>query len=105
MAFTMFPTVTGLARGSTTWWSRGLSAAVPTPGAVAPLASQPSAVQRTPFYFGPASRPLFGWYHEPIAKAHRAFSMLISPPLGHEYINSHRALRHLADRSAAAGVP
>ena len=83
----------------------GLSGPARTDGAVAPLASQSSAVERTPFYFGPASRPLFGWYHEPVAKVRRALAMVICPPLGHEYVNSHRSLRHLADRCAAAGVP
>jgi alpha-beta hydrolase superfamily lysophospholipase len=83
----------------------GLSGPARTDGAVAPLASQSSAVERTPFYFGPASRPLFGWYHEPAGKVHHALSMVICPPLGHEYVNSHRSLRHLADRCAAAGVP
>jgi len=70
-----------------------------------PLASRLSAVERTPLYFGPASRPLFGWYHEPVGKVRSALAAVICPPLGHEYINSHRSLRHLADRCAAAGVP
>ena len=91
--------------GDTGMVTSGSSGPARTDGAVAPLASQLSAVERTPLYFGPASRPLFGWYHEPVAKVHRALSMVICPPLGHEYLNSHRSLRHLADRCAAAGVP
>jgi alpha-beta hydrolase superfamily lysophospholipase len=83
----------------------GLSGPARTDGAVAPLASQSSAVERTPFYFGPASRPLFGWYHEPVGKVRSALAMVVCPPLGHEYVNSHRSLRHFADRCAAAGVP
>ena len=63
------------------------------------------AVKRTPLYFGPASRPLFGWYHEPSGKVRSTLALVICPPLGYEYINSHRSLRHLADRCAAAGVP
>lgn len=83
----------------------GSSGPARTDGAIAPLASQSSTVERTPLYFGPASRPLFGWYHEPVGKVRSALAMVICPPLGHEYVNSHRSLRHLADRCAAAGVP
>lgn len=63
------------------------------------------AVKRTPLYFGPASRPLFGWYHEPDGKARSSLALVVCPPLGHEYVNAHRSLRHLADRCAAGGVP
>jgi pimeloyl-ACP methyl ester carboxylesterase len=83
----------------------GSSGPARTDGTFAPLASQSSAVERTPLYFGPASRPLFGWYHEPGGKARSTVALVICPPLGHEYVNSHRTLRHLADRCAAAGVP
>jgi alpha-beta hydrolase superfamily lysophospholipase len=67
---------------------------------------QSPAVERTPFYFGPMARPLFGWYHAPPNKVHnKSLGLVICPSLGHEYINAHRSLRHLADRCAAAGVP
>ena len=83
----------------------GPSGPARTDGAISPLANQSSAVARTPLYFGHASRPLFGWYHEPAGKVRSALAMVICPPLGHEYVNSHRSLRHLADRCAAAGLP
>ena len=63
-------------------------------------------VQRVvPFYFGVQGRQLFGCFHEPSRKGIRTGSVLICQPVGHEYINSHRALRQLATRLAEAGFP
>jgi len=57
-----------------------------------------------PFYFGSQGRELFGCFHEPSQKdGMRRFAILICQPVGHEYINSHRALRQLAVRLAEAG--
>ena len=62
--------------------------------------------ERVPIYFGPAHRALFGWYHAPDPDSARcATAIVICPPLGHEYVNAHRSLRHLADGLAASGVP
>jgi len=61
-------------------------------------------IQRTPLYFGPEERSLFGWLHSPPG-SRRDLAVVLCPPVGHEYINSHRTLRHLADRLAAAGIP
>jgi uncharacterized protein len=58
-----------------------------------------------PFYFGSAGHELFGCFHEPSQKAMRRCAVLICQPVGHEYINSHRALRQLAVRLAGAGFP
>lgn len=58
-----------------------------------------------PFYFGPSEKPLFGCYHEPSAGASGRCAVLICQPVGHEYINSHRALRQLAVRLCDAGFP
>lgn len=60
---------------------------------------------RTPLYFGPEERSLFGWYHAPEGGAGGDLAVLVCPPLGHEYVNSHRSIRHLTDRIAEAGVP
>jgi uncharacterized protein len=59
----------------------------------------------TPFYFGHSERPLFGCYHQPSPDRRRRCAVLICQPVGHEYINSHRALRQLAARFAEAGFP
>lgn len=58
-----------------------------------------------PFYFGKQGRELFGCFHEPREKGLRKCAVLICQPVGHEYINSHRALRQLAARLAEAGFP
>src|SRR5436190_8330984 len=60
-------------------------------------------ITRTPLFFGPEQRSLFGWYHAP-KDAGRELAVVICPPFGHEYINSHRSLRHLADRLAEQGM-
>lgn len=62
-------------------------------------------IMRTPLFFGPERRSLFGWLHAPADGTRRDLAIVICPPLGVEYINSHRPLRHLADRLADAGVP
>ena len=58
---------------------------------------------RTAFYFESGGRSLFAWLHRP-AGAAAEHGVLICPPLGHEQVHSHRALRHLADRLAAQGL-
>jgi alpha-beta hydrolase superfamily lysophospholipase len=57
---------------------------------------------RTAFYFKSGGRSLFAWLHRPAA-ALAEHGVLICPPLGHEQVHSHRALRHLAERLAAQG--
>jgi alpha-beta hydrolase superfamily lysophospholipase len=61
-------------------------------------------VTRTPLYFGESGRRLFGWHHAAARGSARDLAVVICPPLGHEYVSAHRAVRHLADRFAAAGV-
>jgi alpha-beta hydrolase superfamily lysophospholipase len=67
------------------------------------------SIVRTPMFFGPASRSLFGWFHAPAGDgtddSAGDLGVVICPPLGHEYINAHRSVRHLADRLARAGLP
>lgn len=62
-------------------------------------------LERRPFFFGPDERSLFGWYHAPTTGARGDLAVVVCPPLGHEYINSHRAMRHLTDAIARAGIP
>lgn len=57
-----------------------------------------------PFFFGPAERQLYGCYHAPAA-ASRGCAVLLCQPLGHEYIQFHRALQRLAVLLADAGFP
>ncbi|HEY0160713.1 MAG TPA: alpha/beta fold hydrolase [Thermoanaerobaculia bacterium] len=59
------------------------------------------SITRTPLFFG---QGLFGWLHAPVT-GQRDLAALICQPLGHEYVNAHRSMRHLADRLARAGIP
>jgi len=65
--------------------------------------SHSNAILRKPFYFGSGTNPLFGWYHS--SNSRTGMGIVICPPLGHEYVHSHRSLRHLADQLAMAGFP
>ncbi len=58
-----------------------------------------------PFYFGSPDKLLFGCYHEPSLERRRKCAVVVCQPVGHEYINSHRALRQLAARLSDAGFP
>ena len=58
-----------------------------------------------PFYFGSPEKRLFGCFHQPPPGRKRKCAVLICQPVGHEYINSHRALRQLAARLADVGFP
>jgi alpha-beta hydrolase superfamily lysophospholipase len=62
-------------------------------------------IVRTPLFFGPDERSLFGWYHAAESGTNGDLAVLVCPPLGHEYVNSHRSMRHLTDRIAEAGIP
>jgi pimeloyl-ACP methyl ester carboxylesterase len=62
-----------------------------------PVASDPVAT-----WFGDASRPLLGWLSRPPSGAGTS-GVVIAPPVGYEYQSSHRSLRVLAERLAAAG--
>lgn len=56
------------------------------------------------FWFGPAERRAFGWYHAPTGPC-RDMGVVLCPPLGHEMLCTHRAFRHLAARLALLGFP
>ena len=58
-----------------------------------------------PFYFGRPDKLLFACYHEPPLERRRQCAVVVCQPVGHEYINSHRALRQLASRLCDAGFP
>ena len=64
-----------------------------------------STASLLPLYFGNSEQRLFGCLHEPEPTRIRDCSVLICQPMGHEYVNSHRALRQLAVRLADAGFP
>ena len=55
-----------------------------------------------PFYFGPAARPIFGWYHAPEGPCRDG--VVLASSLGLEGTRSHWSYRHLAERLAGAGL-
>jgi alpha/beta superfamily hydrolase len=55
-----------------------------------------------PFYFGAPGRRLFGVHLAP-QEARRDCAVVLCYPMGQEYINSHRAFRHLARLLADEG--
>lgn len=60
-------------------------------------------LQRIPFYVEMGRDVLLAWCHLPEQPGDHA--VLICPPVGHEFVNSYRGLRHLADGFARKGIP
>ena len=56
-----------------------------------------------PTFFGPAERPLFGFFH-PARAPRRDLAIVVVPPLGYEEHCAHRGLRHLAETLGDAGL-
>jgi len=59
-------------------------------------------IERIPFYIETGREVLLAWCHLPQKPTDHA--VIICPPVGHEFINSYRGLRHLADGFAKAGI-
>lgn len=59
-------------------------------------------IERIPFYIEIGKDVLLAWCHLPEHPTDHA--VLICPPVGHEFVNSYRGLRHLADGFAEKGV-
>lgn len=57
------------------------------------------------FYFGRDDAQLFGAYHAPPPGGAPACGVLLCYPMGHEYIQAHRAYVQLAERLARRGQP
>jgi pimeloyl-ACP methyl ester carboxylesterase len=58
----------------------------------------------TPFFFGTASRRLFGVYTPAHGGRAEPQAAVLCQPLGQEYLRAHRSVRHLAVLLARAGV-
>jgi len=59
------------------------------------MVSMPSESME-PFYFGESGKLLFGCYHAPEAESRRDCGVVLCYPIGHEYMQFHRAYRQLA---------
>lgn len=62
----------------------------------------PATTERTAFYLESQGQSLFAWWHRP-AGLQPTHGILLCPPIGHENIHAHRAMRHLAQKLASAG--
>ena len=65
-----------------------------------------SSFSRTPLFIGESHETLYGVLHQ--NQSNNRFSntvLIICPPVGIDYMNSHRSLRHLADEIAQMGTP
>jgi len=58
-----------------------------------------------PFYFGESGKQLFGCYHGPEAEPSRGCGVVLCYPMGHEYMQFHRAYRQLAFHLSRVGFP
>jgi alpha-beta hydrolase superfamily lysophospholipase len=61
------------------------------------------SAEHTQVWFGPESRPLFGWVSRPAGGLARGGAVLC-PPMGEEGRAAHRTFRRLAEELAAAGI-
>lgn len=57
------------------------------------------------FYFNMPTQPLFGGYHAPQSGPTRSCGVVLCYPMGHEYMQCHRAYRQLGIRLSKAGFP
>jgi len=57
----------------------------------------------TPVWFGPADRPLFGWFHQP-DDGRATGGVVLCPPVGRDHLQSHYAMRRLAVGLQAMGL-
>jgi pimeloyl-ACP methyl ester carboxylesterase len=55
------------------------------------------------YFFGDSEKPLFGILHPPRGLASEPRAVVLCPPMGQEYMRSHRAYRSLAGRLARKG--
>lgn len=62
-----------------------------------------TTIRHIPFYVEMGRDVLLVWCHLPEQPSDHA--VLICPPVGHEFINSYRGLRHLADGFARKSIP
>jgi alpha-beta hydrolase superfamily lysophospholipase len=56
-----------------------------------------------PVWFGPATRPLFGWFHAPADRQARG-GVVVCPPFIREHLQAHYTLRLLAEQLEARGM-
>ena len=80
--------------------SRGPGSRFPN-GQRADSQSAVAAPLATAFWFGAPERPLFGWYHQPVAPVRAA--VVLCNAVGHESLVLHRTYRRLAQHLSSKG--
>jgi len=57
-----------------------------------------------PRFFGSSQQPLFGVFHNARGRSQSPHNVLICPPIGHEYVRTHWAIRSIASKLAREGM-
>ena len=57
-----------------------------------------------PFFFGEASRPLYGVHHPAVGRCDRGMAVLVCYPLGREYMRSHALVVELCELLTRSGI-
>lgn len=70
--------------------------------AIPDTTATPLAIHRQPGWLAHADDNTFYWLHQPVDQP-ATHLVVLCPPIGYEYVHSHRTLKFLADRLAEAG--
>lgn len=75
---------------------------LPNSTATPTTTAAPLAIHRQPGWLAQADDSTFYWLHQPAAQP-ATHLVVLCPPIGYEYVHSHRTLKFLADQLAEAG--
>lgn len=64
--------------------------------------TQEKGFQKSCFWLGEPGEEAFAWLYQPVTPS--ATAIVLCPPMGHEYIHTHRSYRYLAETLAQQGI-